>query len=90
MDSGGISDPLLKIFNASLTNGICEFYTFGGYHHHQPINVPTSGAQAFLMEYTYGKLTITHHAGSAGWWALTTANVVGTNGLTRLPKHGGA
>jgi hypothetical protein len=22
------------------------------YHHHQPINVPTAGAQAFLMVYT--------------------------------------
>jgi hypothetical protein len=22
------------------------------HHHHQPINVPTAGAQAFLMDYT--------------------------------------
>jgi hypothetical protein len=22
------------------------------YHHHQPINVPTAGTQAFLMDYT--------------------------------------
>jgi hypothetical protein len=22
------------------------------YHHHQPFNVPTAGAQAFLMDYT--------------------------------------
>jgi hypothetical protein len=27
---------------------------------------------------------------SAGWWELTTANAAGTNGLTCLPKHGGA
>jgi hypothetical protein len=27
---------------------------------------------------------------SADWWALTTANAAGTNGLTCLPKHGRA
>jgi hypothetical protein len=27
---------------------------------------------------------------SADWWVLTTANAAGTNGLTPLPKHGGA
>jgi hypothetical protein len=27
---------------------------------------------------------------SADWWVLTTANTAGTNGLTCLPKHGGA
>jgi hypothetical protein len=27
---------------------------------------------------------------SAGWWVLTTANPAGSNGLTCLPKHGGA
>jgi hypothetical protein len=26
----------------------------------------------------------------ADWWVLTTANAAGTNGLTWLPKHGGA
>ncbi|RVE53247.1 hypothetical protein evm_002080 [Chilo suppressalis] len=26
----------------------------------------------------------------AGWWVLTTADAAGTNGLTCLPKHGGA
>jgi hypothetical protein len=31
--------------------------------HHQPINVPTAGAQAFLMDYPQGKRAITHHAG---------------------------
>jgi hypothetical protein len=27
---------------------------------------------------------------SVCWWVLTTANAAGTNGLTCLPKHGGA
>ncbi|RVE49261.1 hypothetical protein evm_006055 [Chilo suppressalis] len=27
---------------------------------------------------------------SADWWVLTTADAAGTNGLTCLPKHGGA
>jgi hypothetical protein len=43
--------------------------------HHQLINVPTAGAQAYLMDYT--------------WWLLTTVNAAGTNGLTCLPKHRG-
>jgi hypothetical protein len=30
------------------------------------------------------------HGPSAGWWVLTSANATGTNGLTYLPKHGGA
>jgi hypothetical protein len=33
------------------------------HHHHQPINVPTAGAQAFFMDYPQGERTITHHAG---------------------------
>jgi hypothetical protein len=32
-------------------------------HHHQPINVPTAGAQALLMDYLQGERGITHHAG---------------------------
>jgi hypothetical protein len=32
-------------------------------HHHQPINAPTAGAQAFLMDYPQGERAITHHAG---------------------------
>jgi hypothetical protein len=31
--------------------------------HHQPFNVPTAGAQAFLMDYPQGERAITHHAG---------------------------
>jgi hypothetical protein len=37
------------------------FYTVC--HHHQPINVPTAGAQVFLMDYPQGERAITHHAG---------------------------
>jgi hypothetical protein len=32
-------------------------------YNHQP-NVHTAGAQAFLMDYTYGERALTHHAGS--------------------------
>jgi hypothetical protein len=56
-------------------------------HHHQPINVST-GAQAFFMDYPQGERAITHHAGPVR--VLTTANAAGTNGLTCLPKYGGA
>jgi hypothetical protein len=31
--------------------------------HHQPINAPTAGAQALLMDYLQGQRAITHHAG---------------------------
>ncbi|RVE46417.1 hypothetical protein evm_008951 [Chilo suppressalis] len=64
---------------------------FGWYsHHHQPINVPTAGAHAFPME-GIGRLGHDPPRGpSADWWVLTTADATGTNGLTCLPKHGGA
>jgi hypothetical protein len=32
-------------------------------HHHQPISVPTAGAQAFLIDYAKGERDITHHVG---------------------------
>jgi hypothetical protein len=35
----------------------------GTYIHHQPINVLTARAQAFLMDYTQGERAITHLAG---------------------------
>ncbi|RVE42848.1 hypothetical protein evm_012497, partial [Chilo suppressalis] len=55
-----------------------------------PINVPTAGAQAFPMD-GIGRLGHDPPRGpSADWWVLTTANAAGTNGLTCLPKHGGA
>jgi hypothetical protein len=40
--------------------------------HHQPINVPTAGEQAFLVDYPQGERAITHHAGPVrigGWFA---------------------
>ncbi|RVE49200.1 hypothetical protein evm_006092 [Chilo suppressalis] len=55
-----------------------------------PINVPTAGAQAFPMD-EIGRLGHDLPRGpSADWWVLTTADATGTNGLTCLPKHGGA
>jgi hypothetical protein len=33
---------------------------------------------------------MTQRGPSAGWWVVMTANAAGTNGLTCLPKHGGA
>ncbi|RVE40303.1 hypothetical protein evm_015047 [Chilo suppressalis] len=59
------------------------------YHHHQSINVPTAGAQAFPMD-EIGRLGHDPPRGpSADWRVLTTADAAGTNGLTCLPKHGG-
>ncbi|RVE43129.1 hypothetical protein evm_012208 [Chilo suppressalis] len=59
-------------------------------HHHQPINVPTAGAQAFPMD-RIGRLGPDPPRGpSADWWVLTTADVAGTNDLTCRSKHGGA
>jgi hypothetical protein len=59
--------------------------------HHQPIDLPTAGAQAFLMDYLQGERAHNPPRGpSADWWVLTTANAASTNGLTCLPKHGRA
>jgi hypothetical protein len=33
------------------------------FFHHQPINIPTAGAQAFLMDYLQGERALTLHAG---------------------------
>jgi hypothetical protein len=33
------------------------------HHHHQRINAPTAGAQAFLKDYPQGQRAITYHAG---------------------------
>ncbi|RVE42229.1 hypothetical protein evm_013129 [Chilo suppressalis] len=59
-------------------------------HVEEPINVPTAGAQAFPMD---GIERLGHdppRRPSADWRVLTTADAAGTNGLTCLPKHGGA
>ncbi|RVE41757.1 hypothetical protein evm_013594 [Chilo suppressalis] len=59
------------------------------HYHHQPINVPTAGAQAFPID-GIGRLGHDPPRGpSADWRVLTTADAAGTNGLTCLPKHGG-
>ncbi|RVE41440.1 hypothetical protein evm_013910 [Chilo suppressalis] len=59
-------------------------------HVWKPINVPTAGAQAFTMD-GIGRLGHDPPRGpSADRWVLTTADAAGTNGLTYLPKHGGA
>jgi hypothetical protein len=34
--------------------------------HHQPSNVPTAGAQAFLVDYPQGERAITHQCGLVG------------------------
>jgi hypothetical protein len=66
------------------------------YHHHQPINVPTGGTQAFLINYTSRERAITHHAGPVRVGSqlvstqLTTANAARTNDLMYPQKHGGA
>jgi hypothetical protein len=40
--------------------GSTHYYLLKHIHHpHQPINVPTAGAQAFLMDYPQGKRAIT-------------------------------
>jgi hypothetical protein len=61
------------------------------HHHHQPINVLT----AMVKGLPYGPPTRrTDHnpprGPNADWWVLTTANTARTNGLTCIPKHGGA
>ncbi|RVE40927.1 hypothetical protein evm_014423 [Chilo suppressalis] len=59
------------------------------HNHHQPINVPTAGAQAFPRD-GIGRLDHDPPRGpSADWRVLTTADAAGPNGLTSLPKHGG-
>jgi hypothetical protein len=48
-------------------NGLGLIINFGRKTiHHQPINVPNAGAQAFLMDYPQGERAITHHAGQCG------------------------
>ncbi|RVE40846.1 hypothetical protein evm_014504 [Chilo suppressalis] len=54
------------------------------------INVPTVGAHAFPVDGIRRLGQDPPRGLSADWWVLTTANAAGTNGLTCLPKHGGA
>jgi hypothetical protein len=55
----GVSEKVLDA-SATLSGITRELYD---YVHHQPINVPTAGAQAFLTDYPQGERVITHHAG---------------------------
>jgi hypothetical protein len=52
----------LKVQNVCSRN-VQKVFFYYIMHHHQPINVPTAGAQAFLMDYPQGERAITHHAG---------------------------
>ncbi|RVE41191.1 hypothetical protein evm_014158 [Chilo suppressalis] len=63
---------------------------YNHHHHHQPINVPTAWAQAFPMDGIGRSGHDPPRGPSADWRVLTTADAAGTNGLTCLPKHGGA
>jgi hypothetical protein len=58
------------------------------HHHHQPINA--AGSQAFHGLPTRRTGHNPPRGPSADSWVLKTANTAGTNGLTWLPKHGGA
>jgi hypothetical protein len=51
------------------------------------VNVPTTGAQALLMDPTKRTGHSPPHGLSADSWVLTTANAAGTNGLMCLPKQ---
>jgi hypothetical protein len=57
------------------------------HHHHQPNNVPTAGAQAFLVDYPQGERVITRHnplrGPSVGCWVLTTANTALASAIAR-------
>jgi hypothetical protein len=61
------------------------------HYHHQPINVGHCWGTG--LPYGLHIRWMVHNpprGPSAGWWVLTNANTAGTNGLTCLPKHGGA
>jgi hypothetical protein len=47
------------------------------YNHYQPINVPTAGAQTFLMDYPQVERAIPQGR-NADWWVLTTTNAAGS------------
>jgi hypothetical protein len=59
------------------------------HHHHRPINVHTDTGILYRLH-----IRRTGHnpprGPSADWWMLTIANITGINGLTCLPRHGGA
>jgi hypothetical protein len=85
-----VSSVLTRKCNISIMmmNPISTAYVLRHHRYHQPINIPTAGLRPSIW--------ITHmsyhppRGPSARWWVLTTANEVGTNGLTCLSKHVGA
>ncbi|RVE40654.1 hypothetical protein evm_014696 [Chilo suppressalis] len=80
--------PLKPASRSHLTAG--QLNTRYNHHHHQPINLPIAGAQAFPMD-GIGRLGYDPPRGpSADWQVLKTADAAGNNGLTCLLKHGGA
>jgi hypothetical protein len=56
------------------------------HHDHQPINVPTAGAQPSLWRTGHNS----PRGPNAGRWVITSANAAKNNGLTYLSKHDGA
>jgi hypothetical protein len=65
-----------------------SYITYHHHRHHQSINFPTAGAQAFLIDHTEEERATTHHAGPVrDWQVLMIANSAATNGLTWLPRR---
>jgi hypothetical protein len=69
----GVLYTMLKSENSNSNKlYICVGLAFILYHH-QPINVPTAGAQAFLIDCPQGERAITHHVGPVrigGWFHI--------------------
>jgi hypothetical protein len=59
---GGKREVLFFYFVPDTTRDL-TWLTYNILNHHYEPNVPTVGAQAFLMGYTLGEWAITHHAG---------------------------
>jgi hypothetical protein len=52
--TNGPSLPLTALLSKYINNGqLCISPEFCHHHHHQPINVPTAGAQAFHMDFFF-------------------------------------
>jgi hypothetical protein len=83
-----VSLPKLNILFCLLTFHRCKLL-YKTHHHHQPINVPTARAQAFLMDYIRST-GLNPRGSSADLWMLTTAKAAETNSLTCVSKHVGA
>jgi hypothetical protein len=67
--SGGSRLMMMMMMMIVRRHIISSFETHLSYsihHHHQPIHVPTAGAQAFLMDHCEGERALTHHVGPVG------------------------